>query len=148
MGLTWIRESPAHWDSDKARVVGGASPGIFDPELARRAEGEVLPNDWWRVESDGRTVAYGWMDVTWGDAEILLVVDPDARGQGVGTFVLDHLEQEAWDRGLRYLYNVVPDRHPAHEQVKAWLESRRFAASDDGKLMRAVVREPDHAAAG
>ena len=148
MSLKWVRESPAQWDADKARVVGGAAPGVFDPAFADRAEGEVLPSDWWRVEADGRTVAYGWMDVTWGDAEILLVVEPEMRGSGVGTFILDHLEEEAYTRGLRYLYNVVPDRHPRHDEVKGWLESRRFHGSDDGKLLRAVVRAPDRAATG
>jgi GNAT superfamily N-acetyltransferase len=143
MSLKWIRESPAHWDGDKARVVGGAKAGIFPKAYTQHREGEVLPSEWWHVEDEGDIVAYGWMDVTWGDAEILLVVEPEARGKGVGTFILDHLEGEAWSRGIRYLYNVVPDRHPDHHAVKAWLESRRFNASEDGKLLRAVVRTPE-----
>jgi N-acetylglutamate synthase-like GNAT family acetyltransferase len=140
MALTWIQESPPYWDADKARIVGGAGAGIFQPSLTEREEGSLLPNDWWRVESDGKTVGYGWMDITWGDAEILLAVDPAARGRGVGTFILERLEAEARERGLHYIYNVVSDTHPDHDEVTQWLEARRFSASEDGKLLRAVVQ--------
>lgn len=139
MGLLWIHESLPYWDADKARIVGDAGPGIFDPGLAQHPEGAVLPNDWWRVEQDGKTVGYGWMDVTWGDAEILLAVDPQARGQGVGSFILEGLEAEAGERGLNYLYNAVRTTHPAHAEVTRWLQQRQFSASEDGKLTRAIV---------
>ena len=35
-----------------------------------------------------------------GDAEILVAVAPQAHGQGLGGFVLEHLEEEARARGL------------------------------------------------
>lgn len=140
MGLEWIQESPPYWDADKARIVGGAGPGIFDPALTERAEGSHLPDTWWRVEADGQTVGYGWMDVTWGDAEILLAVDPAARGRGVGTFILERLEAEARERGLHYLYNEVSETHPLHREVTQWLKARHFTASEDGRLLRAVVQ--------
>lgn len=140
MGLKWIHESPPYWDADKARIVGEAGEGIFDPELTRQPKGTVLPNDWWRVEDDGRPVGYGWMDVTWGDAEILLAVEPQSRGKGVGTFILDGLEREARERELHYLYNVVRPTHPLEQEVTRWLEQRRFYSSEDGKLLRSVVR--------
>ena len=139
MSLKWIHESPPYWDADKARIVGGAGPGIFDGTLVDQPKGAMLPNDWWRVEEDGKTVGYGWMDVTWGDAEILLAVQTESRGHGVGSFILQRLEQEAAERGLHYLYNVVRGTHPQHDEVTAWLEARHFTASEDGKLMRAVV---------
>lgn len=140
MSLQWIHESPPYWDADKARIVGGAGSGIFEAALADRPKGAMLPNDWWRVEEDGKVVGYGWMDVTWGDAEILLAVQAASRGQGVGTFILHQLEQEAAERGLNYLYNVVRDSHPQHAEVTSWLQARDFTASEDGKLMRAVVQ--------
>lgn len=140
MGLEWIQESPPYWDADKARIVGGAGPGIFDASLTHREHGSLLPDDWWRVEADGKTVGYGWMDVTWGDAEILLAVDPAARGRGVGTFILERLEIEARYRGLHYIYNVVSGTHPLHDEVTQWLRARCFSASEDGKLLRAVVQ--------
>lgn len=139
MGLQWIQESPPYWDADKARIVGGAGTGIFDAALTSQQEGALLPNDWWRAEDDGKTVGYGWMDVTWGDAEVLLAVEPEARGRGVGTFILERLAAEARERGLHYLYNVVSETHPLHAEVTAWLEARSFTASEDGKLLRAVV---------
>ena len=53
--------------------------GVF-PGLAR-SRGEPLSSDWWRVERDGRVVAYGWLDDVWGDAEILLAVEEAGPGQ-------------------------------------------------------------------
>jgi GNAT superfamily N-acetyltransferase len=140
MGLEWIQESPPYWDADKARIVGAAGAGIFEPSLIGREKGSLLPDDWWRVEADGKTVGYGWMDVNWGDAEILLAVDPAARGRGVGSFILERLEAEARDRGLCYLYNVVSETHPLHDEVTQWLTARSFMASEDGKLLRGVVQ--------
>ncbi len=140
MGMSWIHESPAYWDADKTRIVARAGDGIFETALTQQTDGALLPNDWWRVEEDGKTVGYGWMDVTWGDAEILLAVDSEARGRGVGTFILDRLEAEARERGLHYLYNRVSDTHPQHDEVSQWLRDRRFTASEDGKLLRAIVQ--------
>jgi N-acetylglutamate synthase-like GNAT family acetyltransferase len=79
------------------------------------------------------------MDVTWGDAEVLLIVEPDARGRGVGSFILEQLEQEARNRGLHYLYNLVQPEHPAHDDITAWLRNRSFSQTEDGKLARAIV---------
>ncbi len=134
MGLEWVREDAPVWDGDKSRIVGGAPEGIF--QLPSYEEGERLPGDWWRVEEGGTVVAYGWMDTSWGDAEMLLAVAPEHHGHGVGTFVLDQLEQEAANRGVNYLYNVVRPTHPDHDRVTAWLESRRFTGSSDGILRR------------
>lgn len=136
MPFEWIRENPALWDAGKARIVGGAPEGIF--ELPPRAEGELVAGEWWRVEEDGRAVGYGWMDTVWGDAEILLAVDPAARGRGVGSFVLERLEAEAAARGLNYLYNVVRPTHPDHDAVVAWLEARGFERRRDGRLVKRV----------
>ena len=79
MTLRWIRETPAHWDANKARIVGGAPPGIFDTRYKTCKIGELVPGEWWRVEDDAAVVGYGWLDVVWGDAEILLATDPSAQ---------------------------------------------------------------------
>ena len=134
MGFAWRHEDAPVWDADKARIIGGAPPGIF--QLPSYEEGERLPGDWWRVEDGGAVVAYGWMDTAWGDAEMLVAVDPQHHRQGVGTFVLDCLEQEAATRGVNYLYNVVRPTHPDQDRVTAWLESRHFMGSSDGVLRR------------
>lgn len=138
MTYSWIHESPARWDAAKARVVGGASPGVFDTRYGRCAEGDLLPGDWWRVEDRGRVVAFGWLDVIWGDAEILLATDVEVRGRGIGTFVLDRLEEEARRRGLNYVYNLVRPTHPDAAAVTGWLEARGFVPERDGRLVRAV----------
>jgi GNAT superfamily N-acetyltransferase len=137
--LSWIHESPAYWDADKARLIGDAQAGTFDTHFHMRREGTVLGGDWWRVEKDGKTIGYGWMDLTWGDAEVSLVVDPSQRGNGVGTFVLERLEMEARERGVHYIYNEVRPDHPDNDAVTRWLQQRNYVESEDGKLARSIV---------
>lgn len=140
MGLVWIAENPPTWDEGKQRIVGGAPAGVFDSRYGALALGALVPGEWWRVEDRGRTVGYGWLDVNWGDAEILLATDVEARGRGVGSFILVELEKEAHARGLNYLYNVVRPTHPDGERISAWLAARGFVPSVDGRMLRAVVR--------
>jgi GNAT superfamily N-acetyltransferase len=140
MKLDWIREQPANWDDDKARIVGGAPAGVFD--FGDMEPGAPLAGEWWRVDEDGATAAYAWIDTVWGDAEMLLAVDPARQGRGVGTFVLECLEMEAARRGLNYLYNVVRPSHPDKEGIAAWLEARSFEPGPDGLLRRKVPTVP------
>lgn len=138
MSFAWIRENPPVWDDAKARIVGGAPPGTF--RMPAHAAGDLLPGDWWRAQENGAVIGYGWMDTMWGgDAEILLAVAADARGRGVGTFILEQLEREAAAQGLNYLFNVVSPTHPDSTGVTAWLAKRRFQESHDGRLLRKVL---------
>ena len=130
----WIHESPARWDEEKESVLGAAPAGALEVDALRGAS--LLPGDWWRVEEDGRTVAYGTMDAVWGDAEILVAVRPESQGQGLGAFVLAKLEEEARAQGLRYLYNVVRPTHPRGEAVTKWLLGRGFKPSEEGGVLR------------
>ena len=139
MELQWIAQDHAKWDADKARIVGGAPAGAFDRRYAAANDGDPLPGEWWRVESDGRVVGYGWLDIVWGDAEVLLATDPELQGQGVGSFILDRLSDEARGKGVNYVYNSVRATHPDAARVTAWLEKRGFAASGDGSLLRAAT---------
>jgi len=142
MTLQWIYEPSAKWDAHKTRIVGGAPVGVFDSRYRVLREGDLIPCEWWHAEQDGRVVGFGWLDVSWGDAEILLASDVEARGHGVGTFILEHLEAEAFARGLNYLYNLVRPTHPERERVSKWLEKRGFKRSEDGRLLRAVLKRP------
>ena len=138
--MRWVREQPAAWDSDKARIIGGTPVGAFDSRLTSSTDGDLLPGDWWRlVDDDGVVVAYGWMDTNWGDAEILLATDPARRGQGLGSTVLEHLEEEARRRGLNYLTNMVRPTHPDADEVRGWLGRRGFRQSDDGRMLRTAT---------
>lgn len=138
MALRWIHENGPRWDANKARIVGEAPQGVFS--FAQR-EGDLVPGEWWRVEDErGTPLGYGWMEVTWADAEILLVVAKDAQGQGVGSFIVDRLHEEARARGLNYLMNAVPPTHPQAPQLREWLEKRGFAPHGEGELLRSTVR--------
>jgi GNAT superfamily N-acetyltransferase len=137
MSLTWIRETPPLWNEDKRRIIGGAPAGVF--LLGPLHLGDVVPGDWWRVDDNGQVIGYGWMDHAWGDAEILLAVAPDAQCRGAGTFILDRLEDEAAERGINYLYNVVPEAHPDRAGLERWLLRRGFVASQEGGLLKRRV---------
>ena len=139
MKLEWKQERPPSWDAEKARIVGGADAGIFDARFARCREGDLVPGDWWRVSDGERVVGYGWMDVVWGDAEILLATAPEAQGSGVGAFILENLEKEARKMGLTQIYNVVRPTHPDREAVSGWLSRHGFEPNEDGSLFRAIV---------
>lgn len=119
------------------RIIGGAPRGVFS--LAAAGDGEIVPGDWWRVEDNGEVVGYGWMDQSWGDAEVLLAVDPSARAAGIGTFILDRLEDEAAARGINYLYNVIPEAHPDRPGLRRWLLRRSFVPSHEGGLLKRTV---------
>lgn len=138
--MRWIHEQPGVWDADKARIIGGAAAGVFDSRLAASAEGSLLPGDWWHLEgTDGRIVAYGWMDTNFGDAEILLATDPEREGKGLGSRVLTELEHEARKRGLNYLTNMIRPTHPDGDRLRGWLKRRGFASSEDGRMFRAAA---------
>ncbi len=134
---SWHAEPrPTRLDAAKKAFFERVPAGTVD----LRPAGDLLPGDWWRLEADGRTVGYGWMDVTWGDAQILLAVDPDAQRKGYGAAILDHLEAEARKQGLRYLFNTIPSGHPDPDGARAFLEAHGFTASTlHGEMLRRPV---------
>jgi GNAT superfamily N-acetyltransferase len=134
--LSWVREESPVWDADKARVIGGAPEGAF---VLTFAEGEMLPGDWWCAkDADGAAVGYGRLDTTWGgDAEILLAVDPERQGSGVGSFILAKLDDEAAARDINYVHNRIRD-HAQRDFVHDWLVVRGFRGPVDGDLRKRV----------
>jgi GNAT superfamily N-acetyltransferase len=139
MAFRWIHESTPVWDNAKRRIVAGAGPAVFGDDFEGLGEGDLVPGEWWRVEDDSQVVGFGWLDVNWGDAEVLLATDETARGRGVGTFILEQLQHEARIRGLNHIYNVVRSSHPRREQVTSWLRRRGFESLEDGRLLRSVL---------
>ena len=144
--LRWVKDEDPRWDADRERVFATVPEGVFRTE--QRTRGERLTSDWWRVEQDGRVVAYGWLDDVWGDAEILLGVEQDARGSGVGAFALTCIEEEAARRGLNYVVNVVRDTHPQRDAVDLWFRKHGFTGTEDGRLRKFVGDRARAAGAG
>jgi len=135
-GLQWIREDAPRWDADKQRLFGPAE--LAATALTPPAPGAPVADEWWHVaDAGGAIVGYGWLDSEWGDAEVTFLVAPERRGEGIGAFIIDHLEAEAAARGLNYIYNVVPATSPDPGWVTAWLTGHGFAAGD-GDLRRRV----------
>ncbi|NMO92919.1 GNAT family N-acetyltransferase [Actinomycetospora sp. TBRC 11914] len=136
--LTWTAEPTPTWDTDKAAAFSPAGPTVHG--LGTPAEGDALGDAWWRAETgDGEVAAFGRLDDTWGDAEVLVAVVPAFRGRGVGAWAMDRLAEEAAARSLNYVYNVVPVGHPDREAVAAWLAGQGFDARDTGELRRRVT---------
>ena len=138
MAWSWTHEGTARWDDDKERIVGGAPEGVF--KRMTHVPGKLVPGEWWRVsDADGTVVGYGWMDIVWGDGEVLLAVAPEAQKSGVGSYILEQLSKEAASRGLRYIYNTVRPTHPTGEAVSAWLTQRGFVADSSGERLQKQV---------
>ncbi len=137
MSYQWHRDIPV-WNADKERILGAVPSGVLDTRYAEMKEGAQVPCQWYRVEDEGKTIGYGWIDVVWGDAEILLATADDAQRAGVGAFILQSLDSEARRMGLNYIYNVVRPTHPQAEAVTAWLTKKGFASNEDGRLTRRV----------
>jgi GNAT superfamily N-acetyltransferase len=135
--MQWIHENPPKWDEAKAAILGAAPAGMF-AGLGDPRPGDLIAGEWWRVEDGGAVLGYGWLDHTWGDAEILLAVAPAAQKKGVGTFILDRLEREAAARGLNYMFNVVPRALPDARSFEQWLSRRGFEPSHDDRYRRRV----------
>ena len=88
------------------------------------------------------------MDLGWGgDAEVALAVDGAVLDRGIGSFVLEHLEQEAAARGVNYVYNVVRTTHPDRERLLDWLAVRGYLGGDRDEALRKRVGAPRTAAA-
>ncbi len=135
--MEWIKEDLPRWDADKQRMFD--DPALLSVGMDRPGDGAPLADEWWHVVGDDGVIAgYGWLDSEWGDAQITFFVDPARRGDGIGEFVLDHLEDEARKRGLNYIYNVVPDTHPDRAWMTEWLASHGLEESAHGDLRRRV----------
>jgi GNAT superfamily N-acetyltransferase len=148
LSLEWVAEVDPVWDADKQRIIGGAPEGAF---VLPFALGDRLPgDDWWTVRDgapDGPVLGYGRLDTTWGgDAEILLAVDPQHQGSGVGSFLLARLEDEAAARGINYVHNTIRE-HAQRDLVHDWLVVRGFRGTLDSDLRKRVgsTSAPDRA---
>lgn len=143
--LKWSHEPNPTWDADKTRVIGGAPEGAFALPFK---EGDELPGDWWSARgADGEVLGYGRLDTTWGgDAEILLAVAGDHQESGVGTFILDRLDDEAASRGINYIHNRIRD-HEQRDIVHDWLVVRGFRGPIDGDLRKRVGTKHETASA-
>ena len=138
MALQWTKEDAPLWDADKQRLFSPAELAAVG--LRPPSPGQRLADEWWRVTDDqGDVVGYGWLDTEWGDAQITFFVDPARRGAGIGTFIVDRLEEEAADRGLNYIYNFIPSAHPDPQFMAHWLSLHGFARGT-GDLRRQVRR--------
>ena len=146
MELSWVKDDRPVWDDDKQRVIGGAPPGSLD---LHHEAGSDLPGDWWAArDPEDRAVGFGWLDSTWGgDAEVLLAVDSSRQGQGVGTFILEHIEREAARKGINYVYNTVRSTHPDRDSVHDWLAVHGYQGASSDTALRKRVRDEDSAPA-
>lgn len=144
--LSWVHEDSPRWDADKERIVSGAPDDVFS--FAHQV-GDPVAGEWWRAQDSNGVVGYGWMDSAWGDAEVLLAVDPAREAGGVGSFILDRLESAAASRGVNYVYNTVRGNRAHRARVRRWLSGRGYTADTGSNELRKrvggrVIRDPGH----
>jgi len=108
--LSWAR-TPEEGEAWAAIAEPVANESVFD---RWHADADVHPLGF--VE-DGRLVGYGeiWEDADEHEAELArLIVDPDARGRGVGREMVRLLTARARERGFEDVWvRVVPSNEPA-----------------------------------
>jgi mycothiol synthase len=101
----------------------------------------------WVAEENGRPVAFGWI-LRRGDlATGVGAIDPEARGRGLGSALLDQIERRARETGAQRLQQVVlvgDAGGPGLLESRGFREVRRFyemAIELDGSLPEPVVAD-------
>src|ERR1700761_8666115 len=98
-GLQWIREDDPRWDADKQRLFGPAE--LAATALTPPVRGGPVADEWWHVaDAAGGVGGLGLVGSEVGRGEITFNGRRDRRGEGIGEFIVDHLEAEAVARGL------------------------------------------------
>src|SRR5262245_44372108 len=85
--------------------------------------------DSWVAEDDGRPVAFGWIFRRGDLANGLGVVDPHARGRGLGSALIDRVERRAVETGAKRLQHDVlagDNGGPVLLESRGFREVRRF----------------------
>ncbi len=116
----------ARVDSDDEEVLWRWRTGGFD-----------LASDTWVVERGDALVAYGWVF----EGLALVLVDPAARGEGIGAHLLRLAERRAAAQGSRdgMIRQNVTDRNPA---ARALLEGAGYVESHHYARMEIELSEP------
>ena len=129
---------------DEEYTLGRPSTLTLD-DVRAWISGVALATDSWTAEEDGRAIAFAWLYRRGELGNGIGVVDPDARGRGLGSCLVDAVEQRARALGLtRLQYDVLAgDRDgPALLQSRGLREVRRFyemAVELDGPPPEPVV---------
>jgi mycothiol synthase len=107
---------------DEEHTLG--RPSKLTPDDMRAWIGTVdLVSDSWLAEEDGRPIAFGWLYRRGELGNGIGVIDPKARGRGVGSLLVDTIVSRAKDSGLKRLqYDVLGGDEGGH----SLLESRGF----------------------
>lgn len=130
----WRNYSPESCRTDK--------PSTVDTQKAWFARLEDSKDRvYWTVESDGIPVGIGGLtSLTDWSGEISIVLDPKARGKGIGKAAVDLLIEAGLGMGLKVIYGEVYKCNPAlhfwHHILEkyspkwSWLPNRKMFQGD------------------
>lgn len=108
--------SEATTSAAMAVMVRAFDPAYGEAWSAAQLSGMVdLPGSWLVLaEADGGAVGFALVRAIFDEAELLLLgVDPDWRGRGIGRALLDHAVAAARSRGVRTMHLEVRANNPA-----------------------------------
>ena len=132
-----MKEDVPHWDADKQRLFDDAALRSVGMDPSRDGARSPTNGGGWSPTT-ARSSATAGSTASGGTRRSRSSSIPAHRGEGIGAFVLDRLEDEAHKRGLNYIYNVVPDTHPDRAWMTGWLEQHGLHESSQGDLRRQV----------
>jgi amino-acid N-acetyltransferase len=97
------------------------------------------PECFYVAQTDGERVGAGGIEVYGPDGLLRsIVVEADARGEGVGSAICDALEQRAAERGVERLYLLTTT-------ARAFFEDRGYEAIDRETVPEAIGRTTEFA---
>lgn len=125
--------------SERVVAADGGRLKLDAAARADRTDGVVDDLLWWR---DGDLVGYLGFDVWGPTVEFAGMVDPAARGQGIGTALVEAAVQTARDRGLTGALLIVPRGSVAGQRIAR----RREAPLDHSEHALVLRSAPEPAA--
>ena len=141
-----IDELTALFARDEEYTLG--RPSTLTPADLRAWLSSVdLIRNSWIAEENGRPVAFGWIFRRGDLATGVGAIDPETRGRGLGSALLDEIERRARETGARRLQQIVlvgDVGGPGLLESRGAREVRRFyemAIELDGSLPEPVVAD-------
>ena len=108
-------------DLDRCLEVVGGLPDYFTPDVPEKIRSDFGRCRSWVVVDDGKVAGFAVVDERSPQvAEVLwAAVDPDRRGSGLGTRLVEDVLETLWAEGVRLVEAKTLDRSAGYEPYEA-----------------------------